>query len=462
MPTLVESSDLKPTFVAKPDMRFATTFLSTQYRDYAVNGETIQDKATGEIFTKRPVDGRVVSFFQNKKYMYDLMLELRVLLTNNEEFNYPKNTYTAFYLSTDYDLVAINDERMNNICVNNTVIPNTSDTMVHKLQFNLSRDTNGFFCRLTSRDSDKAVISWLTNEYNYIMKNYTGSNTEFLAEKKKFTDIEKWEDSNTIVYFNVTVTKGTDTRTYTTSEYIHINEQMSVMLPITNINTDFPDGYDYATVEISSFDYYKLHFMLNHKDILGDEFNEQLSQLIYPDNNIFINYCNICSFVDKSTQINLLGNEFIIAMLDVPYITRYMMKMSRLRENSDVVLSIERPGDDDWKTNGIWAERVRDVFEGGFVIDVGADINLKRLERHLAKNNKTITRAVSTDLFDTEDFYLYDPTKNSYTDDEIDKKIQRLYSYIANKADNIVSDSDATVTDNGLVLETVSTEETEE
>ena len=59
----------KPTNVEQPDMRFATTFLSNKYRDYAVKGESLMDKATGEIFTKRPLDGRVVSFFQNKKYI---------------------------------------------------------------------------------------------------------------------------------------------------------------------------------------------------------------------------------------------------------------------------------------------------------------------------------------------------------------------------------------------------------
>ena len=54
--TTTESGDLKPTMVAKPDMRFATTFISNKYRQYAVNGESLMDKATGEIFTKRLED----------------------------------------------------------------------------------------------------------------------------------------------------------------------------------------------------------------------------------------------------------------------------------------------------------------------------------------------------------------------------------------------------------------------
>ena len=73
-------------------MRFATSFLSLKFRDSAVKGESIMDKATGEIFTKRPADGRVVSFYQNKKYLHDIALRLRVLLSNNANFIYDRTS----------------------------------------------------------------------------------------------------------------------------------------------------------------------------------------------------------------------------------------------------------------------------------------------------------------------------------------------------------------------------------
>ena len=71
---LIDSTD-KPTYVSKPDIRFATTFLSHEYRDYSVDGETMMDKMTGEIFIKRPIDGRVLSYEQNKKYVTNLILK---------------------------------------------------------------------------------------------------------------------------------------------------------------------------------------------------------------------------------------------------------------------------------------------------------------------------------------------------------------------------------------------------
>ena len=34
-------------------------------------------------------------------------------------------------------------------------------------------------------------------------------------------------------------------------------------------------------------------------------------------------------FVDNVNHIHLLGNEFLLALLDIPYINRYMAKMSK-------------------------------------------------------------------------------------------------------------------------------------
>ena len=115
------SSNLKPNYVTKADQRFATTFISNKYRDYAVNGEAIMDKATGELFIKRPADGRVYSYFQNKKYMEDLMLNLQVMLTNNPTYTYPPETdVRAFYTSVDYDVMRMYDDKEHDIKTKNT------------------------------------------------------------------------------------------------------------------------------------------------------------------------------------------------------------------------------------------------------------------------------------------------------------------------------------------------------
>lgn len=413
MPVTVDTTkDLRPIIQAKPDMRFATTFISNKYRDFAVKGETLMDKATGEIFTKRPEDGRVVSFFQNKKYMSELMLDLRVMLNNNGSFIYPNTDNTdACYLSTDYDMMSLYDNQDINIIDNDQIIPNTENSIT-QIQFNLSNNTNGFFCRLTSRDSDKSIIEWITNQYNSICKNYNGDDIDFINEKEKFNLIEKWEDSNAVINYDVIVTLGEDIITYPVTDYIRINEESCVIFPSSIGNATLQDA-DSIVVKINTISYEKIHFMFNHKLELGDKFTDGLNKFIYPDNAIYIRYCNICSFVDSSTDIHLLGNEFIIAMMDVPYVRRYMMKMSKLTSESNIILSPTRPSDDIWSTNGIWAEQVRDVFRGGETIELDCEINLKQLEMYLAKNDDTEYVNLSTTKNNTDIYVELDGDINA-------------------------------------------------
>lgn len=405
MSDMITSTDLKPIFQAKPDMRFATTFISNKYRDFAVKGEVIMDKATGEIFTKRPEDGRVVSFFQNKKYMTDLMMDLRILLNNNRAFRYPNiDDANACYLSTDYDIMCLYDNKDISIIETDQYIPNHSDAT--SLQFNLSLKTNGFFCRLTSRDADKAVIEWLTSQYNAIVKNYEGTELVFLEEKKKFNLIEKWEDSNATINYQVIIKNPTETATYDVADHVRINEETCILFP-NIVFDDIHEETQSISVKIKSIVYDKIHFMFNHKETLGVNFTDGLAKFLYADNNIFIRYCNICSFVDKSEDIKLLGNEFIVVLMDVPYVRRYMMKLNT-DGDTNIILSPVRPSDDIWSVNGIWAEQIRDVFKGGYTINLECEVNLKQLEMYLAENDDTeyvnlSTVPTSTDIYLSEE-----------------------------------------------------------
>lgn len=409
MPNNIQTNtDLRPTYVQKPDIRFATTFISNKYRDFSVKGEVLMDKETGEIFTRRPSDGRVVSFFQNKKYMHELMLELRVLLNNNVTFKYPAETDTnAYYLNTDYDIITINDDNTSDILVNDTVIPNTNDTNVHKLSFNISTKSNGFICRLTSRDCDKAVLEWLGVQYNSVCKNYTGTDSAFLTEKHKFESIEKWEDSNAIIDYTVAITRndGNGVPTYgelICRDYVHINEESCILFPrdvTSEPNTSI-------NVTINKISYEKIHFMINHKDELGNSFKAGLQKFINSDNVANLYYCNIGSFIDKSEDITLLGNEFIVSMIDVPYVRRYMMKMSKLADSGNITFSPNRPTDEQWRTNGIWAENVRNVYKDGVAIDQDNELNLYAFERYLAKHTGAAPVKFTTDSTDNLNLYL--------------------------------------------------------
>lgn len=408
----ISNIDLKPTFVTKPDMRFATTFLSNKYRDYAVRGEAITDKATGEIFIKRPADGRVVSFFQNKKYLYDLALEMNLQLVANPDFYYPpKERINACYVSTDYDLMSINDEKENNIMENDITIPNTGNPTIHYLRFPISKESNGFFLRATSRDSDRVAFSWATAQYNAYLKGYTGTNSAFVTESKKFETIKNWQNADATVKFKLDIyLKNTDTtpsRSYNLENCVKVNEESCIILPETQIDMTAYRRAEKRIITIQGITFDKLHFMLKHKSEFGQDIIDGFKKFVYPDDAMYVRYINICSFIDKSSDITLLNNEFLIALLDMPYISEYLSRMARLAKGNAVIYSIEKPTDSAWVKNTIWLEPIRHVGAGGVETAVDSSTDFNELEEYFSVSDINYYKFTKNEN-DTKDIYVKD------------------------------------------------------
>lgn len=404
---LIDPADT-PTYVEKPDIRFATTFISHEYRDYAVDGEAIMDKMTGELFVKRPEDGRVLSFEQNKKYAYDQMLELKILLTNDEDFTYPKNVTDSYYVSTNYDLVAINKEAMNDIIQTGELeIPIEGDPgadLRNTLSFNLSGECNGFFCRPTSRDSDKMALRIITNIYDTLVQEYEDNNSSIRAERNRFQTIEKWKESDVIITYDLEIIAENRRREFKNiKDYLRVNEHCCVFFPV-DVMKNYRDGYDSVKVTITKLEFYKLNFVKNLDTSLVDWYIQNVLQMEDPplniesaldivqpylcvDGRIYVYYLNIISFVDKFTDIRLLGNETTVGFLDMPYIRRYMTKMSKLKRASEFIQATARPTAEDWGANAIWAEMIREVGMKGEVKYKHTESDLKEIEMLIAKNN---------------------------------------------------------------------------
>ena len=93
-------------------------------------------------------------------------------------------------------------------------------------------------------------------------------------------------------------------------------------------------------------------------------------------------------------------------MIDVPYVHRYMMKMSKLSDSGNIVFSPERPTDEQWRTNGIWAENVRNVYKDGIAIDQDSELDLNAFERYIAKHSSSTPVNFTTNSSDPLNIYL--------------------------------------------------------
>lgn len=340
MATIPESS-VRPTTIVNADSRFGTTFLSTKYRDRAVNGEVLMDKTSGEIFIKRVSDGKIVSFYQNKKMINDLALDLRILLLGNPALVYPSKNENAFYIVTNYDLVAINNETLYNIMVDDIIIPGEPND-INKLTFKVSGGSTGFVCRNTTRDVDKVFVEFLTNQYNAIIKNYSGDNEIYLAEYEKIQNIDKWENCNAVLTYDIIVSKDGEDHSYLNNiDYIRLNDDSVVLFP-EKIYTDL-ESFDSAIITIKSITYDKLQFMITHKDDFGVLFNDTYNKIISHDNRVEVSEFIINHFIDDAYDIQILGNENIIGFLNIGHFNRYMYQVEQLVEGTHIQISPVQP-----------------------------------------------------------------------------------------------------------------------
>lgn len=456
--TPISASDLRPSYVAQPDMRFATSFISNDLRDYSVNGEVLMDKSSGELFTRRPADGRVVSFFQNKKYMDELMFELRVLLNNNASLVIPSEEVTTGYMtSTNYDLVCINNDKTMDALKSNTQIPNNQGSQsYHHLKFRLSKDANGFFTRITTRDCDKPVVNFLENEYNNRIRNYTGANAAYLAEKTKLNAGSGWDKSNATINYDLRIqlTDGRNADFSNQTANVEMNEESCVLLP-TSALAAYDGKISYMEVTITSINYDKIHFMINHMNDFGASFKSEYDRFLYSDGRVLVNYLNVITFVDKSTDIVLNGNEFIVAMMDLPQCYRIMNKMAKLKDSASFYLSVKEPLSTVWGQNGVWAEHIREVYENSVVEEKPSKLRFEELEEFLASTNAVVEVNLTTDITDTDAYVLKNPEKFQYSSQEVDQLLSKMSDDIIGRAKAVVSMNDTDLTDNGIFLNPV-------
>lgn len=470
MPVII-TDDEKPTYIAKPDMRFATTFLSYKFRDYGVIGESLQDKATGEIYTKR-ADGRTVSFFQNKKIYEDLCFKARVMLNNNPSFEWPNSELNtkAFFCGVNYDSLSLFSEKRLDILTTDVVFPNLPDNTSTQFKFNISTDSNGFFICPTSRDCDKPAIEFLTAKYNEYFEGYTGSNEAYALEAAKFESNPKWKYSNATIHYTVAVKFGELIKIYTVEDFIRINELSCVIIPYAKINRDFPDGYDSILITIKGIEYYKIHFMVDHYDEFDDEFKTYYHNFVYPDNEMYIDWYEVYTFVDHAEDLMFLGNEFVVAFLDVPYFKEYLIKMGALLTSGGYIASVKQPDDGVWVTNVAWAERLSDYYKGGTKVFHDSTTNLRKMEAMLAGVNY-ISGELCDDPTRDDDFYIADLSVGTYTMDQVNTMVENIVERTVDKTkrvivraarNDVLEPAIEEVTDKGLVMGTVYTTESEE
>lgn len=382
-----------------PDVRFGAAFLDKKYQQFAELGEVLMDKITGEMFLKRKADGKIISFIQNKEYLHDIMVEFRILMKNHIGFTYP-TTDSSWFSSSDFNVADIIGTTTNVLKGGSLEFSDTALDEAKKIEFGLSTECNGFFIRPISRSTDKNIIEYLTNLYNVNI----------------VTDGVENDDTNATVMYSYTVT-GTSggeelVQTYSGTSNIKINEDTFV-----EISDDYKLMYD--TVEnidviIKMIKINKFADVHNHISSITDFDMTAYNDYISPDLSIVIDHINIMMFSDDILGVPTNVNVVNVAVIDVPYLLKYMTKIDKLSVAGGYIPSETRPTDGIWTVNNIWGEIIRNVNGNGSVSETTHETDIDELEEYIYVTEGILTNFTMREE-DTSDIYIDDISDNIET-----------------------------------------------
>lgn len=389
-----------------PNTRYGAAFLDSKYKNFAALGEVIMDKITGEMYLKRKADGQIVSFVQNDKYLHDIILELNILMKNNQSFTYP-NTTDSWFVSTDFNVTDMLDGEQDVIATPYIEFPQETLDETKRFTFKVSTETNGFFIRPIVRDTDKAVLAYLTNLYNSVFQFYTGANTDWTSEKAKFADTAYYRANATLSYsISITGLKTGDnqiTRTYQYTKYIRTDEENFIEFP-ASIKSNLIEVKG-IRVTINSIEYNKVSKVFEYMEQTPNLDSTVYDAFIAPDKAIKLRAINIFSFVDTAADIPANDKVVTTALVDTVHTNEFIGRVNKLSDGSGVIPAVDRPGDDIWTTNNAWCEIIRIVRSGGSVSETDHPTDIDALEEKIYKTTGTQVN-FSLNSSDYDDIYI--------------------------------------------------------
>lgn len=369
---------MPPKDTLTPDVRFGNSFLDEKYRDKAVRGEVLIDKIDAELFLKRPLDGKLISFMRRNTNMYDTGNELNIQLQNHPEFTFPGED--QIFLSLKYDIFGIQGVD-HNVLLEDMEFLNVLD-QDKKIEFKVSPESNGFFVKAKTRENDRKTASFLNMEYNHYI------NEGWLIAPEEYSALPYFENGNCIMSYTATTTgtnaDGTDAPSveFSGAVSIRLNENSIVLFP-----SNYAHGIDKITeitVRITKFIFPKIQTMYSIYQEMGPPNDYPLpDNIIEIDNAVYLKELEVWTFIQNKEEVPVSQNLFVNQIMDVFYLFEFIQKLKKVGDGNGFIPSPTRPQDVAWSTNNAWAEVIRTVSAGNIQTNQNSDTNIQDLEMFL-------------------------------------------------------------------------------
>lgn len=411
--------------VIASDVRYGSTFLNAEFVKKAAPGEIIKDPMTGELFTKRAIDGKIISFAQKSRTIYDFLHEFNLQYQSALRYRYPDHA-GAYLIGTWFDVNTMITKQLGTVVnIYDSVLkfPVMDTNPGNVFSFSVSPETNGVFIKPSLRDGDKNAIAYLSGKFT--LDEITGfgglSKTfrEWLLMHLEYKSsavydswriLDGWDASNVLIdativssgldEFNIPVSKETS-KTYA----LRLGEAGYMEFP-----SDYTDGVvqlNAVTVRIDRIHMPKIQYEYDLMTVNANTSSVVLSplaELIEADLIACMKIVECYYFITATTQLPFGDNRTIHQLIDSIFFKEGIDKILAASGTRSVQSSPSKP--DTWGIDSMWMEETRHVYPGNIAEPTGSENDFKTLEKGIYDPSADIALSFTNNDASRKDIFI--------------------------------------------------------
>ena len=384
------------------DVRYGETFLNAEFIRKAAPGEVIKDPMTGELFIKRAIDGKIISFAQKSRTVYDFLHEFNLQFQSALRYKYPDYA-GSFLIGTWFDVNTMLTKQLGsvvNIYDHLLTFPSTDVNMGNVFKFMVSPDTNGVFIKASPRNGDKNAIAYLSGKFSLDESaNFGGLQKTFREWLLMHLDYKSsaiydtwramtgWESSNMLIEATFIVSgrnaSGSPASKETSKTYpMRLGEAGYMEFP-----ENYADGIKTITsitVRIDRIHMPKIqyeYFLMTVNANSSSGMLSPLAELIEADHMACMKIVECYYFITDVDQLPFGDNRTVHQMVDAIFFNEGIDKMLTASGTRSVQSQPLKPAT--WGIDSLWLEETRRVHRGNTSTPTGSENDFRTIEKYI-------------------------------------------------------------------------------
>ena len=381
------------------DVRYGSSFLSVDNHRHSVPGEIMTNKVTGEVYLKRPGDGKIISFRQKSHTLYEAIQEFNIQFQSSVGFTHPE--YPGSYLlGTKFLADEFEPDENKKDILKEYHEFSKNDYKYKDFIFEVSGDTNGFYLKPITRLGDRNICGFLSgmfreqefSEFNGLTKTFE----DWLLDNPKYNDSylytewkqfgPEWTSSNALVDCEIKTT-GMDN----VGNILENKESFTVPINFNEFSyVGFPEEYKLGmekvmntTVTIKRVYSPKLEYerFLADEPTAASGVNGIVTRMMDLDNRVVLQSIDLFYFISSSVQLPTCEHMIIDQCVDVEFLDKAIVYLATSSGARAFQSQVNRP--EAFPIDTVWAEEIRDVNSEEEVVVNPTETTFEQIEETL-------------------------------------------------------------------------------